>query len=46
MAITPDQKKLLVANGRSNSVTVINLESNQAEAEISVGSLPWGVAIK
>ena len=46
MAITPDHKKLLVANGRSNSISIIRLDSNETEAEIPVGSLPWGVAIK
>jgi YVTN family beta-propeller protein len=45
MAITPDGKKLYVANGRSNSVSVIDTASNKRIGDISVGQLPWGVAI-
>lgn len=46
MALTPDGKKLYVANGRSNSVSVIDTDSNQALKEIAVGELPWGVVIR
>jgi YVTN family beta-propeller protein len=46
MAITPDGKKLYVANGRSNSISVIDTASNQKVADIAVGELPWGVAIR
>jgi YVTN family beta-propeller protein len=45
MAITPDGKKLYVANGRSNSVTVIDTERLTASGEVSVGEMPWGVVI-
>jgi YVTN family beta-propeller protein len=38
-----DGKKLLVANGRSDCVTVIDTDSLSAKTEIPVGSLPWGV---
>jgi YVTN family beta-propeller protein len=45
MAITPDGKKLFVANGRSNSVSVIDTEKLQVSSEIKVGETPWGVVI-
>jgi YVTN family beta-propeller protein len=46
MAVTPDGKKLYVANGKSNSVTVIDTETNQPLQEIPVGDTPWGVVIQ
>ena len=46
MAITPDGSKLYVANGRSNSVSVIDTASNTVSKEISVGEMPWGVVIQ
>ena len=45
MAITPDGKKLYVATGRSNAVSVIDTESNKKLKDIPVGELPWGVVI-
>jgi YVTN family beta-propeller protein len=46
MAITPDGRKLYVANGRSNSVSVIDTERLETIKEIPVGELPWGVVIR
>ena len=46
MAITPDGQKLYVACGRSASVSVIDTEKNTKSADIAVGKLPWGVAIR
>jgi YVTN family beta-propeller protein len=46
MALTPDGRKLYVACGRSGTVSVIDTERNVKIAEISVGKLPWGVAIR
>jgi YVTN family beta-propeller protein len=46
MAITPDGKKLYVANGRSNSVTVIDTEQLTPSGEVKVGEMPWGVVIR
>ena len=46
MAITPDGRKLYVACGRSNSVAVIDTETNTKIADVAVGELPWGVAIR
>ncbi len=46
MAITPDGKKRYVANGRSNSVSVIDTASYTRLADIPVGTLPWGVVTR
>jgi len=46
MAVTPAGDKLYVANGRSNSVSVINAETNEKIKDIAVGELPWGVVIR
>jgi YVTN family beta-propeller protein len=46
MAITPDGAKLYVANGRSNSVSVIDTKARAKVTDIAVGELPWGVVIR
>jgi YVTN family beta-propeller protein len=46
MALTPDGKKLYVANGRSNSVSVIDTANRVKLRDIAVGKLPWGVVIR
>ena len=46
MALTPDGKKLYVANGRSDTVSVIDTEKNVKLTDIAVGSFPWGVVIQ
>jgi YVTN family beta-propeller protein len=46
MALTPDGKKLYVANGRSNSVSVIDTDKQTKLRDIAVGKLPWGVVIR
>lgn len=38
--------RLYVANGRSDSVTVIDTAGVAKVAEIAVGQLPWGVVIR
>ena len=45
MAITRDGAKVYVANGRSNSVSVIDTAKNAVAATIPVGQSPWGVQI-
>ncbi|TQV12041.1 hypothetical protein DB813_03910, partial [Xanthomonas perforans] len=42
---TPAGDKLYVANGRSNSVSVIDTASLRELKQIPVGELPWGVII-
>jgi YVTN family beta-propeller protein len=44
MALTPDGRKLYVANGRSN--TLIDTMSARRTADIPVGELPWSVVIR
>ncbi|HUP94680.1 MAG TPA: hypothetical protein VM164_07220 [Burkholderiales bacterium] len=46
MALTPDGRKLYVANGRSSSVSVIDTATDRKLEDIAVGALPWGVAIR
>jgi YVTN family beta-propeller protein len=46
MAITSDGRKLYVACGRSNAVAVIDTGTDTKIAEIPVGALPWGVAMR
>jgi YVTN family beta-propeller protein len=45
MAITRDGAKLYVANGRSDSVSVIDTAKNVRVKDIAVGKTPWGVHI-
>jgi YVTN family beta-propeller protein len=45
MAFTPDEKLLIVTNGVSNDVSVIDVASQRVVKSIQVGELPWGVAI-
>jgi YVTN family beta-propeller protein len=46
MALTPDGRKLYVANGRSNSVSIIDTRTNAKLRDVTVGTLPWGVVIQ
>ncbi len=46
MALTPDGARLYVANGRSNSVSVIDTATAAKVADLPVGELPWGVVIR
>jgi len=46
MAMTPDGKKLYVANGRSDSVSVIDAQTYAKLRDIPVGERPWGVVVR
>jgi YVTN family beta-propeller protein len=46
MALTPDGKKLYVANGRSGTASVIDTTHAKKIADVPVGELPWGVAVR
>ncbi|MGZ5888150.1 MAG: hypothetical protein ACXWKI_14530 [Ramlibacter sp.] len=46
MALTPDGRKLYVANGRSGTVSVIDTAAAKKIADVPVGELPWGVALR
>ena len=41
----PDGKTAFTANGPSNDVSVVDLESKQVAKKIKVGDRPWGVAV-
>ena len=45
MAVTPDDRLLLVSNWCGYDVSVIDLESHQTRAEIEVGRHPRGIAV-
>ena len=46
LAFSPDEKWLYSTNGVSNDITVINVTKRRAVKSITVGGLPWGVAVK
>ena len=46
MSLSPDGKKIYTANGLTNDMTVVDVQSLKAERSVPVGRLPWGVAIK
>jgi YVTN family beta-propeller protein len=46
LAFTPDEKWLVSTNGLSNDISVIDVKARQAVKSITVGQLPWGVAIR
>ena len=45
IAITPDRKKVYVANYANGNVSVIDTATNNITANVTVGGIPWGVAI-
>ena len=45
LALSPDEKTLYLANGRSNDVAVIDVASRSVVATIAVGERPWGIAL-
>jgi len=45
MAFTPDEKYLMVTNGVSNDVSVIDVAAQKVIKTIQVGELPWGITI-
>jgi YVTN family beta-propeller protein len=45
MALTPNGRKLYVANGRSGTASVIDTVAGKRVADVAVGELPWGVVV-
>jgi len=45
LELSPDGRKVYVANGLTKDMTVIDVESLKAEKSVPVGRLPWGVAV-
>ena len=46
VAFSPDEKHLYTANGISNDVSMIDLESQTVTKSVGVGTSPWGIAVK
>jgi YVTN family beta-propeller protein len=44
-SVSPDGKRLYVANGRVGTVSDVNLETNQVRRNVLVGKRPWGIAL-
>ena len=42
---SPDGSQVYVANGRSNTVSIVDAKTNREEAVIEVGARPWGIDI-
>jgi YVTN family beta-propeller protein len=45
LALSPDERRLYVANGRARTVSVIDLEADSLVADVRVGARPWGIGL-
>jgi YVTN family beta-propeller protein len=45
VAVSPDGRWLYAANGRTSTVSVVNLVTGSLAATIKVGRRPWGIAL-
>ena len=45
VAVSPDGRRVYVANGHGNSVAVIDAVKGKVVATIPVGKRPWGIAV-
>ena len=45
VVVSPDSRRIFVANGRGNNVSVIDATSYRLLKLIGVGGRPWGIAI-
>jgi quinoprotein dehydrogenase-associated probable ABC transporter substrate-binding protein/PQQ-dependent catabolism-associated beta-propeller protein len=45
LALSPDDRRLYVANGRARTVSVIDLAASTLLANIRVGARPWGIGL-
>lgn len=45
VALSPDGRWLISANGLSNDVSVVDLPANAVSATMRAGTRPWGVAL-
>ena len=45
IALSPDGDRLYTANGPSDDVAVLDPESGRILRRITVGKLPWGIAV-
>lgn len=45
LAFTPDEKYVISTNGNSNDITFIDVATGDPVKSVTVGGLPWGVAV-
>ena len=45
VAVSPDQKRLYVANGRGKTVAVVDVATDSIVGSVEVGVRPWGIAL-
>ncbi|HTJ64147.1 MAG TPA: PQQ-dependent catabolism-associated beta-propeller protein [Alphaproteobacteria bacterium] len=45
MGFSPDQKRLMTANGVSNDITIIDVATKKPVKSVPVGRSPWGVVV-
>jgi YVTN family beta-propeller protein len=45
IGISPDGKYLFAANGPSDDVSVVDLETEKEIARVKAGQSPWGVTV-
>ena len=43
IAVSPDGKTVFTANGPSNDVSIVDVESRTVKGRVKVGDRPWGV---
>jgi quinoprotein dehydrogenase-associated probable ABC transporter substrate-binding protein len=45
LALSPDEQRLYVANGRARTISVVDLKSDELVANLRVGARPWGIGL-
>jgi YVTN family beta-propeller protein len=45
VVVSPDGRRVYVANGRGGTVSVIDAASNTVRSTVAVGQRPWGIAL-
>jgi YVTN family beta-propeller protein len=45
LALSPDEQRLYVANGRARTVSVVDLAAGNLVADVRVGARPWGIGL-
>jgi YVTN family beta-propeller protein len=45
VAVSPDQRRLYVANGRGKTVSAVDLATDSIIGSVEVGVRPWGIGL-
>jgi YVTN family beta-propeller protein len=45
VVVSPDDKRIFVANGRGKTVSVVDAATDSILASVEVGARPWGIAL-